>query len=171
MPAGAHGDEPDPLPDRGGWNYKTQKMESVFGSLPAGERVQVRMACDVGAAIGQRLGLRLAKQADALHAVGYGPKGDLWETLKGSKGLTPIKGPTSLANRYVTEDIPIGLVCWSQLGELLGVSTPLMRATVEIGIAISGVNYWATGRTIARCGIAGMNASALCEYARTGDRI
>lgn len=121
-------------------------------------------------ALGKQLGLQLAKQSDALHAVGYGPKGDLWETLKGSKGLTPIKGPTSLSNRYVTEDIPIGLVCWSQLGDLLGVSTPLMRATVEIGIAISGVDYWATGRTIARCGIVGMNASTLSEYARTGNR-
>lgn len=121
-------------------------------------------------ALGRKLDLRLAKQADALHAVGYGPKGDLWETLKGSKGLTPIKGPTSLANRYVTEDIPIGLVCWSQLGDLLGVSTPLMRATVEIGIAISGVDYWANGRTVARCGLAGMNARALREYARTGER-
>jgi len=36
-------------------------------------------------AIGKKLGLRLAGQAAALHAVDYGPKGDLWETLKGSK--------------------------------------------------------------------------------------
>jgi opine dehydrogenase len=122
-------------------------------------------------AIGGKLGLLLAKQADVLHAVGYGPKGSLWETLKGSKGLTPIKGPTSLVNRYVTEDIPIGLVCWSQLGSLLGVPTPVMRATIEIGIAISGVDYWATGRTMARCCIAGMDAEILCEYVRTGNTI
>jgi len=94
----------------------------------------------------------------------------LWETLKGSKGLTPIKGPTSLANRYVTEDIPIGLVCWSQLGGMIGVPTPLMRATVEIGIAISGVNYWETGRTMEKCGIAGMTAEELCDYVKTGVR-
>ncbi len=119
-------------------------------------------------AIGERLGLRLPGQAQALHAVGYGPKGDLWECLKGSKGLTPIKGPTSLSNRYVTEDIPIGLVCWSQLGDLLGVPTPLMKATVEIGIAISGVNYWETGRTTARCGLTGMSAEQLVAYTRTG---
>jgi len=120
--------------------------------------------------IGRMLGLDMPRQAEALHAVDYGPEGDLWETLKGSKGLTPIKGPTSLASRYVTEDIPIGLVCWSQLGEMIGVPTPLMRATVEIGIAISGVDYWQTGRTMEKCGIAGMTAPELREYARTGVR-
>ncbi len=118
--------------------------------------------------IGKRLGLDLPDQATALHAVGYGPKGDLWQVLKGSKGLTPIKGPTTLANRYVTEDIPIGLVCWSQLGEQLGVATPLMRATIEIGIAISGVDYWQTGRTLERCGIKGLSADEIVSYARTG---
>ncbi len=121
-------------------------------------------------AIGRALGLDLPDQATALHEVGYGPRGDLWQTLKGSKGLTPIKGPTSLSNRYVAEDIPIGLVCWSQLGEQLGVPTPLMRATVEIGIAVSGVNYWETGRTLERCGIKGMGADELVAYVRTGAR-
>ena len=119
-------------------------------------------------AIGHKLGLDLTRMSDALHGVQYGPKGDLWEVLKGSKGLTPIKGPTSLSNRYLTEDIPIGLVCWSQLGQMLGVATPLMRATIEIGIAISGVDYWKTGRTIERCGITGMTADQLTRFARTG---
>ena len=119
-------------------------------------------------AIGHKLGLDLPGQAETLHAVDYGPKGDLWQTLKGSKRLTPIKGPTSISNRYTTEDIPIGLVCWSQLGDMLGVPTPLMKATVEIGIAVSDVDYWETGRTIERCGIAGMSADGLCEYVKTG---
>ncbi|MFH1009397.1 MAG: NAD/NADP octopine/nopaline dehydrogenase family protein [Candidatus Latescibacterota bacterium] len=120
--------------------------------------------------IGRKLGIDLPDQATALHAVDYGPKGDLWQVLKGSKGLTPIKGPTTLENRYVTEDIPIGLVCWSGLGEQLGVATPLMRATIEIGIAISGVDYWRTGRTLERCGIKGMSADEIVRYARTGKK-
>lgn len=119
-------------------------------------------------AIGAMLGLDLPDQAAALHAVGYGPKGDLWQALKGSKGLTPIKGPTTLSNRYVTEDVPIGLVCWSQLGEQLGVPTPLMRATVEIAGAISDEDYWKTGRTLERCGIEGLSAEALIQYVHNG---
>ncbi len=38
------------------------------------------------------------------------------------------------------------------------------------GIAISGVNYWETGRTMEKCGIAGMTVEELCEYAKTGVR-
>jgi len=120
-------------------------------------------------AIGKKLGLDLVRQSEALHAVGYGPKGDLWEVLKGSKGLTPIKGPVSVSNRYVTEDIPIGLVCWSQLGNMLGVRTPLMKATIELGIAISDVDYWETGRTIERCGISNMTAEQLREYVKNSN--
>jgi opine dehydrogenase len=119
-------------------------------------------------AVGSKLGLNLSRHCENLHAVEYGPRGDLWEVLKGSKSLTQIKGPTSVTNRYVTEDISIGLVCWSQLGQMLGVATPLMRATVELGIAVSGVDYWETGRTMHRCGIDGMTAGELCEYARGG---
>lgn len=120
-------------------------------------------------AIGKKLGLELPRQSQALHEVGYGPKGDLWEVLKGSKGLTPIKGPTSVTNRYVTEDIPIGLVCWAQLGQMLGVATPLMVATVELGIAVSSVDYWQTGRTIERCGISDMTAERLCQFVSVGE--
>jgi opine dehydrogenase len=144
------------------WYYEEGITPATARAMEALDRERI--------AIGRALGLELPDQATALHAVGYGPKGDLWETLKGSKGLTPIKGPTSLANRYVAEDIPIGLVCWSQLGEHLGVRTPLMRATIEIGIAISGVDYWQTGRTLERCGIKGMTAQELVAYVRTGGR-
>ena len=43
-----------------------------------------------------------------------------------------------------------------------------MRATIEIGIAVSGVDYWKTGRTLERCGIRGMTAQQLRRYVRTG---
>jgi len=139
------------------------------GITPATVRAMEALDCE-RIAIGRKLGLELLDQATALYDVGYGPKGDLWQVLKGSRGLTPIKGPTTLTNRYVTEDIPIGLVCWTQLGEQLGVATPLMRATIELGIAISGNDYWKDGRTLERCGIKGLSADELVSYAQTGER-
>jgi opine dehydrogenase len=144
------------------WYYEEGVTPSVARATEALDRERME--------IGAKLGLNLPDQATALHAVGYGPKGDLWEVLKASKGLTPIKGPTSLTNRYVTEDIPIGLVCWCELGEQLGVTTPLMRATIAIGSAISGVDYWKTGRTIERCGIKLMSAEEIVYYAKTGKK-
>lgn len=120
--------------------------------------------------IGRRLQLNLPDIASSLHAVGYGPKGDLWETLKGSKGLTPIKGPTSLTNRYVAEDVPFGLVCWSQLGRQLGIQANLMEAAIHIAGAVAKRDYFAEGRTLNRCGIEGMDGTQLVEYVRTGKK-
>jgi hypothetical protein len=48
---------------------------------------------------------------------GYGPRGTLWKSVNGSGGLTPGKGTDSLSSRYLTEDVPFGLVaCWYLLG-------------------------------------------------------
>jgi opine dehydrogenase len=120
--------------------------------------------------IGKKLGLELPDMASALHSVGYGPKGDLWETLKGSKGLTPIKGPSSVSSRYITEDVPIGLVCWAQLGRQLGVSVKMMESTVRIASAIVGKDYFLLGRTLRRCGIEGLDAPSLIEYVSKGEK-
>ena len=46
----------------------------------------------------------------------------------------------------------------------------LMRAAIEIGIVVSGADYWQTGRTLERCGISGMSADALVGYVRTGEK-
>ena len=46
--------------------------------------------------------------------------------------------------------------------------TAMLPATVELGIAVAGVDYWKTGRTLRRCGIDGMTAEQLCEYVRSG---
>ncbi|MGD9290799.1 MAG: NAD/NADP octopine/nopaline dehydrogenase family protein, partial [Desulfobacterales bacterium] len=71
--------------------------------------------------IGQRLGIDLPSGVDMMVESGYGPRGTLWESLNGSAGLTPVKGPPSLENRYVTEDIPYGLVAWASIGDAVGV--------------------------------------------------
>lgn len=65
--------------------------------------------------IGEKLGSCLPTGVDMMVESGYGPRGTLWESLNGSAGLTPVKGPESLENRYVTEDIPYGLVAWASL--------------------------------------------------------
>ena len=144
------------------WYYEEGITQSTAKALEALDKERME--------IGKKLKLDLPTIASALHAVGYGPKGDLWETHKASKGLTPIKGPVSLNNRYVTEDVPVGLVCWSQLGRQLGVPTPLMEATINIAGAIAGKDYFTSGRTLERCGIKGMNADELIKYAKTGRR-
>jgi opine dehydrogenase len=100
----------------------------------------------------------------------YGPRGTLWESINGSAGLTPVKGPDSLENRYVTEDIPYGLVAWASLGDAVGVDTPIMDALIEIGGAIMGKNCRQEGRNLSKMGLARLNREQIKTFLETGFR-
>ena len=95
---------------------------------------------------------------------GYGPRGTLWESLNGSAGLTPVKGPESLANRYVTEDIPFGLVAWASMGDAVGVETPIMDALIALGSVIIGKDCWQEGRNLSRMGLWGLDLQQIKSY-------
>jgi len=72
--------------------------------------------------------------------------------------------------RYIDEDIPYGSVFMSSLGRLLGVPTPINDALNTLASIARGVDYWASGRTVERLGIAGLRGAALQRYLETGER-
>lgn len=78
------------------------------------------------------------------------------------------KGPFSAKTRYITEDIPIGMVLWASLGEMLGVPTPTARALIHISSVIHDTDYWSGGRTIEKLGLAGMTVKELKRYLLEG---
>ncbi|MCP5052563.1 MAG: dehydrogenase, partial [bacterium] len=121
--------------------------------------------------IGEALGIQLPTGVDMMVESGYGPRGTLWESLNGSAGLTPVKGPDSLKNRYVTEDIPFGLVAWASLGDALRVDTPIMDSLVEIGSAIMGENCWKEGRNLEKMGLAGLNLKQIKAFLENGKSV
>jgi opine dehydrogenase len=68
-----------------------------------------------------------------------------------------IKAPIRLDVRYLTEDVPTGLVPLASLGELAGVATPLIRSMVHVANALLKQDFWKTGRNAANLGLAGMS--------------
>lgn len=68
-----------------------------------------------------------------------------------------MKGPASMQDRYVTEDVPYGLALLSTLGRLLNIPTPICDAIVNLCGAINGVDYWAEGRGVDQLGLGGMS--------------
>ncbi len=119
-------------------------------------------------AIGQALGYSLQPVNEAFHKAGFGPDGDLWATINGSRMLTQLKAPGSMENRWLTEDMPYGIATWSLLGQSIGVETPLMRAVIDIGGAVTGVDPWEAGRSLGDLGISDMTTEQLKQYLRTG---
>ncbi|MDD2694533.1 MAG: NAD/NADP octopine/nopaline dehydrogenase family protein [Anaerolineales bacterium] len=122
-------------------------------------------------ATGAALGIKLPTGVDMMVESAYGPRGTLWESVNGSLGLTPVKGPDSLSSRYLTEDVPFGLVPWASLGDAVGVPTPTMDALIQIGGAIMGVDCWEHGRNLKRMGLEGLDAKALLVYLERGERL
>lgn len=60
---------------------------------------------------------------------------------------TRAKGPTKVDSRYISEDVPQGLVMLEALGSALRVPTPVTAALIEIASAALGRNLRAEGRT------------------------
>ena len=50
--------------------------------------------------------------------------------------------PTSAGHRFITEDIPYGLVFVCTLGRILSVSMPLSESIVNIASSMFGKDFW-----------------------------
>ena len=117
-------------------------------------------------AVAAALGLTLDAVDTAFHSAGFGPKGDLWATINGSRMLTQLRAPVTIDSRWMTEDVPYGLASWAMLGEQIGVHCPVMRSLVELVSSTLGTDFWASARTLDDLGIAGMTAAELVDFVR-----
>lgn len=78
------------------------------------------------------------------------------------------RGFNFLKGRYITEDLPYGLVPISELGDLVGVQTPRIDAVIDIGSIIAETDFRKTGRTLEKLGVAGMSKTELLKYVNEG---
>lgn len=65
---------------------------------------------------------------------------------------TRAKGPTVVDSRYITEDVPQGLVLLETLGYKLKVKTPICTSLINMASAALGRNFRSEGRSIERLG-------------------
>jgi opine dehydrogenase len=104
----------------------------------------------------------------------YGVRGaDLTETCQllttNSDGPYQATGtPRSFEHKYITEDMPVGLVPMSALGAAAGAPTPAIDALIVLVRAMTGKDFAAEGRSPDRMGLGGMNAAAIRRFIQTG---
>jgi len=88
----------------------------------------------------------------------YGAKGsNLYETLLNCYAYEVQGAPTTIEDRYVTEDVPYGLVSYALLGEQIGVPVDNLKAMAYIGCAVTGKDFWNEGMNMEKAGLAGMS--------------
>jgi opine dehydrogenase len=76
--------------------------------------------------------------------------------------------PPDLQHRYVTEDIPYGLVALASIAKLVGIPTPAMDAIITIASVANGENYSETGRSAEKLGLQGMSLAEMVSYVMHG---
>ncbi len=53
--------------------------------------------------------------------------------------------PSSLAERYITQDVPYVIVAWYTLGKMMGFESTIMRNIIELSSMINKTNYFESG--------------------------
>lgn len=80
-----------------------------------------------------------------------------------------IKAESELNSRYLTEDVPYGLVPWEDLGRLAGVEMPVCSSLIDLADSLLGVDFRANGQTLARIGLGDLDAEGLLHLVEEGE--
>jgi opine dehydrogenase len=124
-------------------------------------------------AVAAALGASVPTLADWFERV-YGVRGaSLVETCRllttNSDGPYQATGtPKSFDHKYITEDVPVGLMPMRALGAAAGIATPAIDALITLVRSMTGKDFGVEARTLERMGLADMNASQIRRVAETG---
>ncbi|AEH51562.1 NAD/NADP-dependent octopine/nopaline dehydrogenase family protein [Pseudothermotoga thermarum] len=103
-------------------------------------------------------------------AYAYDVRGsDLYEAIHKNEGYRGIQAPTSLDNRYITEDVPTSLVPLSAFGKLVNVPTPTIDSIIQIASVIMGVDYFKEGRNFERLHLEGKTVEQVKRIMERGE--
>jgi len=69
--------------------------------------------------------------------------------------------PKSFEHKYVSEDVPCGLIPMSAIGKAVGVPTPSTDGVILMAQIMAGSDFAANARTLDRLGLAGMDAEQI----------
>lgn len=93
---------------------------------------------------------------------------DLCSRMRSNPAYYEIASPKQLLSRYLTEDVPTGLVPFAAFGELAGLEMPLTRAMIRILSTLLDRDFMREGRTLRRLGLEGMNVEQVRFFVLEG---
>jgi opine dehydrogenase len=121
----------------------------------------------------EAFGCNVPKLADYFFEMGYtgqGGKdgGTAYATFQNSEPNRWIKAPSTIDHRFFNEDIPFGLVPFSELGRLAGAKCEAIDAVITLASALRGQKYREIGLNLKRMGFDGMDARQVRRVVREG---
>ena len=84
--------------------------------------------------------------------------------------LTSSKGPFSMQDRYVTEDIPMGTTLTVSLARKAGVATPTYDCMIHLASVVNDTDFYTNGRNLNNLNLAHLTPEQFETYLRTGQK-
>ena len=81
---------------------------------------------------------------------------------------TSSKGPFSMQDRYVTEDIPMGASLSVSLARTAGVPMPTYDCMIHLASTVNETDFYRSGRTLENLGLGHLSLAQIDAYVRTG---
>ncbi len=94
----------------------------------------------------------------------------LYEAIQKNEAYAGIKAPSEINVRYLTEDVPTGLVPLACLGRIAGVPTPIMDAVIVGASRLLGVDFRENGRNEKNLGLDGLSKEEILTVINGGAR-
>lgn len=79
-----------------------------------------------------------------------------------------ISGPSSMKSRYITEDVPYGLVPTARLAQKFDIAITIIDAIIELASVINQTDYRQQGRSLEELGIADLSKDELARILQDG---
>jgi opine dehydrogenase len=126
----------------------------------------------------ERIAIREALGYGAPHfplADHYSKDGEPWMYARDAHDQLTDSGDWSerlilVEHRYMLEDLRLGLSFLASVAGLAGVQTPLVKAFLAIGSAITGQDFAVTGRSLSSLGLGDLDRAALQTLLNEGFR-
>lgn len=126
---------------------------------------------DERANVAKGLGIKVTPTIEWLDIM-YSAKGkSIYEAIQNCKPyLDPgERGPKDFQFRFITEDVPYGLVPMHSIGDVLKVSTPTIRSVIQLWSIINQVDYFKEGYDAEKLGLRDLTAGEIIELVTEGE--
>lgn len=97
-----------------------------------------------------------------------GYKSTIEQKINATDALPHCKGPSDKNSRFITEDVPYGLVTWESLGRVLEYEMPTTRSIIQFASVINSIDYFKEGRTVENLGISNLSPDEIKKFLENG---
>ncbi len=139
----------------------------IDGITPAVARILQALDAE-RVAVGAAMGFHCMSAREWLY-IAYDAAGKtLHDAIRANPGYYGIKAPNRMDHRYLWEDVPMSLVPIASMGEMLGTPCPTIKAIIHLANLLHGCDYWQTGRTVEKLGLAGLSLRQIRQLVLDG---